>query len=66
MNAVLTYAIMLSGRLSTGCQERGFSSLFDYAVRELGYSDAAAARRIGAMRLCPINRTRGRGCATAR
>ena len=31
---------------------RGFSSLFDYAVRELGYSDAAAARRIGAMRLC--------------
>ena len=32
--------------------ERGFSSLFDYAVRELGYSDAAAARRIGAMRLC--------------
>ena len=31
--------------------ERGFSSLFDYAVRELGYSDAAAARRIGAMRL---------------
>ena len=34
------------------CLERGFSSLFDYAVRELGYSDAAAARRIGAMRLC--------------
>ena len=32
--------------------ERGFSSLFDYAVRELGSSDAAAARRIGAMRLC--------------
>ena len=32
--------------------ERGFSSLFDYAVRELGYSDAAAARRIGALRLC--------------
>ena len=32
--------------------ERSFSSLFDYAVRELGYSDAAAARRIGAMRLC--------------
>jgi len=30
----------------------GCSSLFDYAVRELGYSDAAAARRIGAMRLC--------------
>ena len=32
--------------------ERGCSSLFDYAVRELGFSDAAAARRIGAMRLC--------------
>ena len=32
--------------------QRGFSSLFDYTVRELGYSDAAAARRIGAMRLC--------------
>ena len=32
--------------------QRGFSSLFDYAVCELGYSDAAAARRIGAMRLC--------------
>ena len=32
--------------------QRGFSSLFDYAVRELGFSDAAAARRIGAMRLC--------------
>ncbi len=32
--------------------QRGFSGLFDYAVRELGYSDAAAARRIGAMRLC--------------
>ena len=31
---------------------RGFSSLFDYAVRELGYSDAAAWRRIKAMRLC--------------
>ncbi len=30
----------------------GFSSLFDYAVRELGYSDAAAWRRIKAMRLC--------------
>ena len=32
--------------------QRGFSSVFDYAVRELGYSDAAAARRIGATRLC--------------
>ena len=30
----------------------GFSSLFDYAVRDLGYSDAAAWRRIKAMRLC--------------
>ena len=30
----------------------GFSSLFDYAVRELGYSDAAAWRRIKVMRLC--------------
>ena len=32
--------------------QRGCSSLFDYAVRELGYSDAAAGRRIGALRLC--------------
>ena len=31
---------------------RGFSSLFHYAVRELGYSDGAAWRRIKAMRLC--------------
>ena len=31
---------------------RGCSSLFYYAVRELGYSDAAAGRRIGAVRLC--------------
>ena len=31
---------------------RGCSSLFDYLVRELGYSDAAAGRRIGAVRLC--------------
>ena len=30
----------------------GFSSLFEYAVRELGYSDGAAWRRIKAMRLC--------------
>ena len=30
----------------------GFSGLFDYAVRELGYSEAAAWRRIKAMRLC--------------
>ena len=31
---------------------RGFSSLFDYAVRELGYSEGAAYRRIKAMKLC--------------
>ena len=31
---------------------RGFSSLFDYAVRELGFSDASAQRRIQTMRLC--------------
>ena len=31
---------------------RGFSSLFDYAVRELRVTDAAAQRRIQAMRLC--------------
>ena len=30
----------------------GFSSLFDYAVRELGYSEGAAWRRIKSMRLC--------------
>ena len=30
----------------------GCSSLFDYATRELGYSEAAAWRRIKAMRLC--------------
>jgi hypothetical protein len=30
---------------------RGFSSLFDYVVRELGYTAAAAWRRIKAMRL---------------
>ena len=34
---------------------RGFASLFEYAVRELGYSDAAAGRRIAAMRLCAAN-----------
>ena len=27
-------------------------SLFDYAVRELGFSDASAQRRIQTMRLC--------------
>ena len=30
---------------------RGFSSLFDYAVRELRFTDAAAQRRIQAIRL---------------
>ena len=30
----------------------GFSSLFDYTVRELGYSEGAAYRRIKAMKLC--------------
>ena len=30
----------------------GFSSLFDYATHELGYCEAAAWRRIKAMRLC--------------
>ena len=34
---------------------RGFASLFEYAVRELGYSDAAAGRRLAAMRLCADN-----------
>ena len=39
----------------------GFSSLFEYAVRELGYSDAAAWRRIKAMRLCvEVKGARGR------
>ena len=31
---------------------RGFSTLFDYAVNELGYSNGAAWRRTLAMRLC--------------
>ena len=31
---------------------RGYSSLFDYTVRELHYTEAAAWRRIKAMRLC--------------
>ena len=31
--------------------ERGFGSLFDYAVTELGYTPSAAWRRIQAMRL---------------
>ena len=32
--------------------KRGFSSLFDYAVKELGYSHGSAYRRIKAMKLC--------------
>jgi hypothetical protein len=31
--------------------ERGYGSLFEYAVKELAYSEAAAGRRIAAMRL---------------
>ena len=31
---------------------RGFGTIFEYAVRELGYSDAAAWRRMKAMELC--------------
>ena len=45
---------------------RGYSSLFDYAVRELGYSDGAAWRRIKAMRLCsdtPLARERLEDCS---
>ncbi len=30
---------------------QGFSSLFEYAVKELGYSEASASRRINSMRL---------------
>lgn len=45
---------------------RSFGSLFDYAVRELGYSEAAAWRRIKAMRLAPTPRARASGCRTAR
>ena len=41
--------------------EQGFSSLFDYAVKELGYSEGAAYRRIKAMRLCrEVPETEGR------
>ena len=32
--------------------DRGFSSLFDYVKRGLGYTDASTWRRIGAMKLC--------------
>ncbi len=45
---------------------RGCSSLFDYAVRELGYSDAAAGRRSAPCGCAPTSRTRASGCATAR
>ena len=42
--------------LSLGC-----SSMFDYAVRELGYSTGAAWRRLKVMRLCAdVNGARGR------
>src|SRR4051794_3851889 len=30
---------------------RGFNSIFEYATKELGYSDASAQRRLAAMRL---------------
>jgi hypothetical protein len=30
---------------------RGYSSLFEFCVKELGYSEGAASRRVGAMRL---------------
>ena len=42
---------------------RGFASLFEYAVRELGYSDAAAGRRIAAMRLCADKPAHARAAA---
>ena len=32
--------------------KRGFSSLFEYVVKELGYSESSAYRRIKAMKLC--------------
>ena len=32
--------------------EKGFSSLFQYVVQELGYSESSAYRRIKAMKLC--------------
>ena len=32
--------------------DRGFSSLFEYTVKELGYSESSAYRRIKAMKLC--------------
>ncbi len=40
---------------------RGFSSMYDYAMRELGYSTGAAWRRLKAMRLCDeVKGARGR------
>ncbi|MCY4375119.1 MAG: hypothetical protein OXC31_15270, partial [Spirochaetaceae bacterium] len=48
--AVIDHMTVIEGRRLY--LQRGCSSLFDYAVRELGYSDAAAGRRIGAVRLC--------------
>jgi len=32
--------------------KRGFSSLFEYATKELGYSEGSTYRRINAMKLC--------------
>jgi hypothetical protein len=44
---------------------RGFSSLFDYAVRELRFSDASAQRRILTMRLCRRHNGHGQICRAA-
>src|SRR5262245_37425493 len=33
------------------CAQRGYSSLFDYIVKALRYSEGAAAERVAAMRL---------------
>jgi hypothetical protein len=35
--------------------ERGYSSIYEFCVKELGYSEGAAARRVGAMRLMRKN-----------
>ena len=43
---------------------RGCSSLFDYTVRELGYSDARGAS--APCGCAPTSRMRASGCATAR
>ena len=42
----------LLNRTSWNNEKHQYSSLFDYAMRELGYSEGAAWRRIKAMRLC--------------